>query len=170
CYSVHDMYLPCPTVYLIDTAGEYCNATTDIAVCRRCIAQFPGLDHDIEGWRNRYAGFLAKAARVYAPSQWARHTLLRYYPDSAVTVAPPHEEPVHASGIRDASSVLEIPDDGHRAIGILGAIGPEKGARKVEALAARIRERGLPLRLVVVGYTDVANRLQSEDCVLTIHG
>jgi glycosyltransferase involved in cell wall biosynthesis len=170
CYSVHDMYLPCPTVYLIDADGEYCNATTDAATCRRCLARFAGLPTDIERWRARYREFLAGAARVYAPSRWAGDTLLRYYPQAAVAIAPPHEEPVAPSAVADPARILPLPRDGRRAIGILGAIGPEKGARIVEALAARIRERALPLRLVVVGYTDTLSRFQSDDAVLTVHG
>ena len=34
----------------------------------------------------------------------------------------------------------------------------------------RIRERGLPLRIVVIGYTDRESRHQAADQVLTIHG
>lgn len=169
CYSVHDMYLPCPTVYLIGADGEYCNATTDPAACRRCL-QGLGVADDIETWRARYAPFLAGAARVYAPSRWAGDTLQRYYPRSAVAVAPPQEAPPLAGAIENPAQVFALPDDGVRPIGILGAIGPEKGARKIEALSARIRERSLPLRLVVVGYTDTLSRFQSDDAVLTVHG
>ena len=170
CYSVHDMYLPCPTVYLIDSSGEYCNATTDAAVCRRCLAAFPRLDQDIERWRDRYATFLAGAVRVYAPSRWAADTLLRYYPGLAVTIAPPHEEAQRRSAVRDSSNVVVHAGAPRRSVGLLGAIGPEKGARNIEALVTRIRERGLPLRLVVIGYTDTLTRFQSEDGVLMVHG
>ena len=170
CYSVHDMYLPCPTVYLIDSAGVYCNATTDPVLCTRCLAKFPGLEGtDIVAWRARYARFLGKAQKVYAPSRWAAETLAKYYPGAAVTVAPPRVEPAGA-GAHESASAFSLPDDGRRTIGVLGAIGPEKGARLVEAMVTRIRERSLPLRVVVVGYTDVESRHQSADGVLTVHG
>jgi hypothetical protein len=55
------------------------------------------------------------------------------------------------------------PTTGYRHFGVLGAVGPEKGARHVEALAQRIRDRQLPLRIVVVGYMDRAKRDQSSD-------
>ena len=170
CYSVHDMYLPCPTVYLINSEGVYCNATTDPAVCTRCLSKFPGLEGtDIVAWRSRYARFLGKAKRVYAPSRWAAETIAKYYPAASVTVAPPRIEPA-AAGAREIAGAFSLPDDGRRNVGVLGAIGPEKGARLVEAMVARIRERGLPLRIVVVGYTDVESRHQSTDRVLTVHG
>jgi O-antigen biosynthesis protein len=171
CYSIHDMYLACPTVYLIDGQGQYCDATTDNAVCRRCLSKIPGLeDIDIEAWRARYRSFLDKASRIIAPSQWAQHTLEKYYPGIKVMLAPPWPELVRDGVVLESPGVFALPDDECRHIGVLGAIGPEKGARHLEALVARIRERRLPLRLVVVGYTDRDQRYQASDKVLTIHG
>jgi O-antigen biosynthesis protein len=171
CYSIHDMYLACPTVYLIDGQGKYCDATTDNAVCRQCLSKIPGLeDIDIEVWRARYRGFLDKASKIIAPSNWAQHTLEKYYPGIKVTLAPPWPERLRSEPAPELPGVFPLPDDECPHIGVLGAIGPEKGARHLEALVARIRERRLPLRLVVVGYTDRDQRHQSSDKVLTIHG
>jgi len=171
CYSVHDMYLACPTVYLIDSEGEYCNATTDNAVCRRCLSKIDGLDDtDIVQWRARYRAFLEKASKVFAPSQWARDTLAKYYPGIDISIAPPWPDLVDNESAREASSAFDLPNDECRHIGVLGAIGPEKGARHLDALVAGIRERRLPLRIVVVGYTDRDHRCQSDDKVFTVHG
>ena len=172
CYTVWDMYLPCPTVLLINSAGVYCNATTDPRTCTRCLAAIDGLKHvDIVGWRQRFAALLAKAERVFAPSRWAADTLAKYYPATRIELSPPR--PVEAS--RGAAhlppfTAFDLPHDDHRHIGVLGAVGPEKGARHVEALAQRIRERRLPLRIIVVGYMDRLKRDQSDDRVLTVHG
>ncbi|MCC6194318.1 MAG: glycosyltransferase [Burkholderiales bacterium] len=171
CYSAHDMYLPCPTVYLIDSQGNYCDATTDPAACRKCLAGFPAhAGTDIVAWRERHRRFLAAARKVYAPSRWAATTLGKYFPGIEVTVAPPHAAPVYPLDAGEMPNAFPLPDDGLRHVGMLGAIGPEKGARIVEAMAARIRERDLPLRLVVIGYTDRQSRDQSADHVLTVHG
>ena len=174
CYSVHDMYLPCPTVYLINSEGQYCNATTDHALCRQCLSKCSGLDTDVDRWRARYGAFLRKASRIFAPSRWAADTLTKYYPGIAVTVAPHRHaqcpDSSRSTPVRVVHNVFPLPDDECRHIGVLGAIGPEKGARHLDALVARIRERRLPLRMVVVGYTDFEARQQSSDQVLTIHG
>jgi O-antigen biosynthesis protein len=171
CYSIHDMYLACPTVYLINGQGQYCDATTDNAVCRQCLSKIPGLeDIDIERWRARYRGFLDNASRIIAPSHWAQQTLEKYYPGIRVTLAPPWPERRRRVPAAESPGVFPLPDDECRHVGVLGAIGPEKGARHLETLVARIRERRLPLRLVVVGYTDRDQRYQSSDEVLTIHG
>jgi GT2 family glycosyltransferase len=171
CYSVHDMYLACPTVYLIDSDGEYCNATTDSAACRQCLSKINGLeDIDIERWRARYRAFLDQASRIIAPSKWARDTLTKYYPGIKVDIAPPWPGLQPSKPARAFPDVFQLPVDECRHIGVLGAIGSEKGARHLESMVARIRERRLPLRMVVVGYTDRDQRFQSSDKVLTIHG
>jgi len=171
CYSVHDMYLACPTVYLIDSDREYCNATTDSTICRRCLSRIDDLEHiDIERWRARYRNFLDHASKIIAPSQWARDTLTKYYPGIQIDLAPPWPGLQSAEPARAFPDVFHLPADECRHIGVLGAIGPEKGARHLDTMVARIRERRLPLRLVVVGYTDREQRFQSSDKVLTIHG
>jgi glycosyltransferase involved in cell wall biosynthesis len=171
CYTVWDMHLPCPTVLLIDSAGVYCNATTDPATCNRCLAKFDHLKHiEIVAWRGQFEAFLGRAARVFAPSRWAGETLAKYFPDLRFEFSPPR--PVHAPDVHvfHPSHAFDLPDDGFRHVGVLGAVGPEKGARHVEALAQRIRDRRLPLRIVVVGYMDLMKRDQSADRVLTVHG
>jgi glycosyltransferase involved in cell wall biosynthesis len=168
-YSVHDMYLPCPTVYLIDAAGKYCNATTDVDACMRCLSAMPAFsDVDIAQWRARYAPLMAGAAKVWAPSHWAGEAFGKYYPGPNIEIRP---HPVDSGGTaRREVDVFSLPDDGHRHVAVLGAIGPEKGARLIDALADEIRNRSLPLRIVVVGFTDRARRWQSDDRTLTIHG
>ena len=171
CYSAHDMYLACPTVYLIGDRGEYCNATTDPAVCRRCLANLCGLgDVDIAQWRDRYRVFLRGASRIFAPSRWAGDTLEKYYPGIEVTVAPPWPDIRDREAGRAVTPGFPLPVDECRHVGVLGAIGPEKGARHLEGLVARVRARRIPLRFVVVGYTDRDNGGQADDRVLTVHG
>ena len=56
-------------------------------------------------------------------------------------------------------------------IAVLGAVGPDKGARRLERLAALVRSARLPVRFVLIGYMDVENGpWQSDDAVLTVHG
>jgi glycosyltransferase involved in cell wall biosynthesis len=68
-------------------------------------------------------------------------------------------------------SVLLLPNDGVPSVGVLGAIGPVKGARRLERLVARTRERKLSLRWVLVGYLDRQYQPhQDADHLFTIHG
>jgi Glycosyl transferases group 1 len=68
-------------------------------------------------------------------------------------------------------SPLPMADDGRPVVAVLGAIGPDKGARRLERLLELTRERGLPLRWVLIGYLDRGREpFQSADGVFTMHG
>jgi GT2 family glycosyltransferase len=171
-FTVHDFYLACPTINLLRPDGDYCGAETDPANCSACLAaqpDFAGID--IAAWREAHRKFLEGAAFVIAPSEWAASTLVRYFPRDDVAVIPHgsgHEGEAHENA---PCPVLLMPDDGRENIGVLGAIGPVKGARRLEKLVQRTRERDLPLRWVVVGYLDRQFQpYQDKDKVLTVHG
>ena len=56
-------------------------------------------------------------------------------------------------------------------VAVLGAVGPDKGARRLERLAELVRDAGVPVRFVLIGYMDVEHGpWQSDDAVLTVHG
>jgi hypothetical protein len=67
--------------------------------------------------------------------------------------------------------MLELPDDGMASIAIVGAIGPDKGARRLEQLVALARELDAPVRFVLIGYMDVRQQpWQAADARFTVHG
>ena len=67
--------------------------------------------------------------------------------------------------------MLFLPEDGVPTVAVLGAVGPDKGARRLERLADLVRATGASLRFVLIGYMDVEHGpWQSDDGVLTIHG
>jgi glycosyltransferase involved in cell wall biosynthesis len=56
-------------------------------------------------------------------------------------------------------------------VAVLGAVGPDKGARRLERLAQLVRATGARVRFVLIGYMDVQHGpWQSDDSVLTVHG
>jgi O-antigen biosynthesis protein len=191
-YTVHDLNFACPTITLQDATGRYCGAVTDAAKCSRCLAAQPTFAGvDIVAWRRRHGGIVARAAFLIAPSQWAADTFARYFGREPVVIA--HGLPVQdaaqpdveagaaaAAGdtrqggpARDESIALPlpIPDDGARVVVVLGAVGPDKGARRLERLVALARSRGAKLRFVLIGYLDrQPGPWQSADRTFTVHG
>jgi hypothetical protein len=66
---------------------------------------------------------------------------------------------------------LAVPDDDVATIAVIGAIGPDKGARRLERLVALARERAVPVRFLLIGYMDVRHTpWQSDDARFTVHG
>ncbi len=171
-YTVHDLNFACPTITFLAADGVYCGAQTDPAICARCLAAQPAFDRvDIGVWRARHQTLLLRAAFRVAPSRWAADTLRRYFPDCpAIVIAhgSPDGLPARLPGVR---TTIMLPDDDAPTVAVLGAIGPDKGARRIERLAALTRERGTKVRFVVIGYMDVEHGpWQSDDAVLTVHG
>lgn len=169
--TVHDLHFACPTITLHRADGFYCGAVTDVATCARCLAEQPGLERvDIAGWRDRHAALVAGAAFLIAPSRWASDTFRRYFPSAEVTVIA-HGASEREGGKHRAVQVVMMPDDDVPTIAMLGAIGPDKGARRIERLAQLATERIARVRLVVVGYLDRQQEAwQSADGRFTVHG
>jgi glycosyltransferase involved in cell wall biosynthesis len=170
-YTVHDLNFACPTITFLGADGKYCHAVTDAATCGACLSaqrEFTGID--IAAWRSGHRALLARAAFVIAPSQWAATMLRRYFPEHSVAIV------AHGSGqgmLRSdaAYSRLELPDDGVPTVAVIGAIGADKGARRLEHLIELTRERGTRLRWVLIGYLDTGReQALSADAVFAQHG
>ncbi|MEO8755348.1 MAG: glycosyltransferase [Casimicrobiaceae bacterium] len=171
-YTTHDLNFACPTITFLAADGMYCGAQTDIAVCTRCLAAQPEFRHvDIGAWRERHHVLLRRAAFRIAPSQWAADTLVRYFPDCVATVVnhgTPDASPPRRAGMR--ISVM-MPRDDVPTVALLGAVGPDKGARRIERLAELARARGSSVRFVLIGYMDVQHGpWQADDALFTVHG
>jgi glycosyltransferase involved in cell wall biosynthesis len=170
-YTVHDLNFACPTINLIDATGRYCHGVTDPVACNACLGaqrEFAGID--IGAWRAGHRALLERAAFVIAPSQWSAEMLGRYFPERSVAIVnhgsgagSPRDDAVHAR--------VDLPDDDIPTVAVVGAIGPDKGSRRLERLVELTRERGTRLRWVLIGYLDRGReQMQSEDAVFTQHG
>ncbi|HEX8013100.1 MAG TPA: glycosyltransferase [Casimicrobiaceae bacterium] len=170
-YTVHDLNFACPTITFLDASGRYCQAITDASACTACLAaqrEFAAID--VVAWRQGHRALLERAAFVIAPSQWAATMLRRYFPEHSVAVI------AHGSGSgmprEDALYTrLALPDDGVPSVAVIGAIGADKGARRLERLVELTRERGARLRWVLIGYSERGReQTQAADALFTQHG
>jgi glycosyltransferase involved in cell wall biosynthesis len=170
-YTVHDLNFACPTITFLERGRMYCGAQTDLARCRPCLASQPAFAGiDIQDWRARHAALIARASFLIAPSRWAAQTFARYFPDRVPTVI------AHGHGEAEPRSApprmgIVLPDDDVPAVAVLGAIGPDKGARRLERLVELARVRDAHVRFVLIGYLDVQHApWQSDDARFTVHG
>ncbi len=175
-YTVHDLNFACPTITFLAADGMYCGSETDAGVCARCLAAQPAFrDIDIVAWRARHRDLLAGCAFLIAPSQWAASMLTRYFPGHAVEIvahgAPSESGAILPGVLRAAETTVALPEDDVPTVAVLGAVGPDKGARRLERLVELVRRRGMRIRFVVIGYLDnVHGPWQSDDATLTVHG
>ncbi len=192
-YTVHDVNFGCPTITFLDASGRFCGGVTDTATCRRCLAaQPPFAGIDIVDWRERHRALIARAAFIIAPSAWAADMFARYFerrptviPHGAdahpqVPSFPRKREPSVGGSGNDGRSggdgdgdgdVLPLPRDGAKVVAVLGAVGPDKGARRLERLVELARVRNAKVRFVLIGYLDRQHGpWQSGDRAFTVHG
>ena len=155
CYSAHDMYLACPTVYLIDSTGRYCNATTDPPSVARVHRPFRRpLDHDIERWRARYRTFLdgrQDTGAVALGAGDAREILSGHRGDRERRTS---RRRISRRGRIEAANGLALPDDDCRPSASSAPSGRRRARADWRCWPSGIRARQLPLRIVVIGYTD----------------
>ena len=171
-YTVHDLNFACPTITFLGPDGMYCGGQTDAEICARCLASQPAfVDADIVAWRARHGALIERAAFLIAPSRWAADMLDRYFPGNLVHEIAHGTHDAAATGNSAAAMGLALPDDDLPTIAVLGAIGPDKGARRIERLVELARGRNSPLRFVLIGYLDVQHaRWQTDDARFTVHG
>lgn len=170
-YTVHDVNAGCPTITFLGPDGMYCGAPTDATTCGACLAAQPAFAGvDISNWRRLHAPLVERAAFLVAPSRWAAETLRRYFPAADVIVIP---HGVDRPGQRHGGTRLAVllPDDSVPTVAVLGAVGPDKGARRLERLVALARERRANVRFVLIGYLDRQHAAwQDDEARFTVHG
>ncbi len=171
-YTVHDLNAACPTITFLDEGGMYCGAQTDPKTCGACLAaQPPFAGIDIVRWRERHRPLIEQAAFLIAPSRWAADTLARYFPAAKAAVVVPHGVPEVAPRHSGTRLAVMLPQDDVPTVAVLGAVGPDKGARRIERLVELSRARGAHVRFVLIGYLDRQHAAwQSDDARFTVHG
>jgi glycosyltransferase involved in cell wall biosynthesis len=102
-------------------------------------------------WIAEISDTLAHAATVIAPSDYIRQLALRYFPNpSCDVIAPGIRLPQQSER---ASTPAEFSAQRPRHIvAVIGAIGPHKGSRLLDALIHRLQDTDIGI--VVIGYLD----------------
>ncbi|WP_454696908.1 glycosyltransferase [Achromobacter aegrifaciens] len=152
--TLHD-YLPiCPRITLIDISGVYCGEP-DISACETCLSRDGSPFGHPSGWnwRERYHRLLAGARLRIVPDQDVADRYHRYYPELQFVVRP-HEEKWTVDHIAEDTRLCEDSSPKGRRIGIIGAIGPNKGSALIQETAKYCADNGIDLTFVIIGYTD----------------
>jgi GT2 family glycosyltransferase/glycosyltransferase involved in cell wall biosynthesis len=152
---LHDFFFACPTITLIGHTGRYCGGETRVSECSACLhASFeksPDTNNlSITAWREHSYEFLCNASAVVAVSEHTRNIYRRYFPDLAIRV----EEPLLESSppMRTLNnSILALPI---LNVAVIGSIGKHKGSDLIYEIVDTLRNRALPIKLVVCGTTD----------------
>lgn len=151
--TVHDYSPLCHRHHMTDLEGTFCEEIST-EKCLKCISLDPqclDIIHPAERISN-YAKLLEGAVQVIAPSEDTVRRMQRYFPDVNFRVLE-HEEFLPPMRVDRAQSRDK------RVICIIGALGPHKGSKLIQALLTDVRNRQLPLEYVLIGYSDRTRKL-----------
>jgi O-antigen biosynthesis protein len=152
--TLHDFYFACPAVHLLKGDNTYCGGQTDVEVCQRCVDNHPLVPKvKVAAWREANEKLLERATQIIAPSDFTARTTQAYFKNIGITTIP-HATYESKYSENPAAQKGHFSSEISLTFAVVGAVGPLKGARNVEAIGRRLRERKIPARIVLIGYLD----------------
>jgi LmbE family N-acetylglucosaminyl deacetylase/GT2 family glycosyltransferase/glycosyltransferase involved in cell wall biosynthesis len=158
--AIHDFYPVCPSYTLLDSSHSYCGVPKDLETCRRCLPKnsfmlsstYPNTDIDV--WRDAWGQLLAAATKILCFSESSKDIVLKAYPQLSGKdnlLVKPH--------VVDSlpQRVPRVDHYGPAVLGIVGAIGLQKGSRIIRRLAKIIESHNLNIRIVIIGECDIGD-------------
>jgi hypothetical protein len=148
----HDYLSVCPEISLMNKDGVFCGIP-DISQCDQCLPynrsellrfiNYPG----IETWRRQWGEFLSHVDEILCFSRSTISLIKRAYPelDESKFKYRPHV----VDYLNNRKPVIDLAGDLH--IGVVGSITSNKGARVVEEIAELISQKGLSVKMTVIG-------------------
>ncbi len=155
---VHDYAAVCPRVTFVTTTARYCGEP-DAEDCAACIADLGSRlrdDMTVPELRRRSADEFAAARAVIFPSAEVEKRFRRYLPRFESAIRPWEEAAIPLPPRTRAPAPRR---GGRWRIGVIGAIGTEKGYDLLLACARDAARRRLPLEFVIIGFTHDDPRL-----------
>ena len=142
---VHDFFMVSPSYCLLDDQNRFRGVPSVSSGAR--------LDPQIQKWQENWGALLRSSDQITVFSHSSRRMLLQAYPNIEEQIAvTPHRLPTDVPSI-------EATDQDNCVIGILGNIGPQKGAQVVADMSALLVEDE---RLVVLGELAPSFRLRAR--------
>lgn len=144
---VHDFYMVCPSINLLDDRGRYCGIPSDLMRCEACYKtkrfDEEGFGEDILAYRDKWLELLSQNLQIICFSENSKQLLARAFPEFDGVVVHPHEvEPL------EKVRTNAYDHEGVR-IGFIGKMTYHKGVPIIRALAEETR--GSDVSLVLFG-------------------
>jgi len=183
-FTLHDFYMFCPNISgYIDKKDYYCGFDPN-KDCSCCSTEegdyfYNYFKDDIKLFRETNLNFLKSAGKIISPSNSTKTFYHRYYPSLEIEV---HNHPetynfsdnlkkqdivINSNRNDDEDTGNNSDDENKLNIGLLGGLSPKKGRRILEECLALSRSKKLPVRWVLIGYTDHSDHTLEKDFIIT---
>ncbi|WP_279247344.1 glycosyltransferase [Candidatus Litorirhabdus singularis] len=146
---LHDYYLISANPTLTDSEGRFSpERMTKSALFKKDIIAGSGLS--VVEWRALCDSLFENASFVIAPSNSVRDIFEKHYPGYCVEVR--NHLDAELIGCYPPVQIRSIFEHSPVRVGILGALGKEKGADILESVAEKARRQGLAIEFYLVGF------------------
>jgi glycosyltransferase involved in cell wall biosynthesis len=159
---LHDYFPISPSYNLLDSDLVYRGPPKAASTADRAhlFRRSDGTQVPLAAWQAAWGRVLGRAERVIVFSRSSREIVGEVYPQiSDRILVQPHDLPCPVPAV-------SVKPDGPVTIGVLGNIGPQKGARLLQVLSTHLRTMA-DIRLVLVGRIDPNYPL---DRTAVVHG
>lgn len=147
-FLVHDFYLVCPTVNLLNVHGEYCGVPCT-ENCENCVKENSELKYlefsSMQEWRQEWGTFIRNCDEVIAFSEDSKNIVEKAYGKLENMQVIPHEIdylPVIKKQYKHTKTLN---------IGLLGTLVKHKGAEIVKRTVEYIEEHDLDINIILIG-------------------
>jgi glycosyltransferase involved in cell wall biosynthesis len=154
--TIHDYSWFCPRVNLIDGTGVYCGEP-DVPVCEDCVrlegagfwTEFQSTYGKVANLREQSQSLLSGARQVFCPSLDVKFRMQRQLGLGNLVVRG-NLEP----DLPSPAAIVPDPSPSTVGVGLIGFISRKKGMDLLLECAQAAQRDELPLRFVVIGYTE----------------
>lgn len=134
-FTLHDYYLFCPRVNLLDENNNYCIEIRSENKCTNCLRSAYGMHTTfIKKWKREVEGLLLNVNHFVTPSEFTKQMFENEYPsirDRVICI--PHDVKVPIKQLVQKSRV----EDKNYHIGFLGGLSPNKGSDLISKIITK---------------------------------
>lgn len=155
-FTVHDYYVVCPRINLLDGKNRYCHEINNINTCSTCIKETLHLSNDfIKIWRNRFEDAINKTDMIIAPNNSVFEILRKYYPTidlKRLVIEHGHKKELLEKHLLACNNKKLYSINGSFNIASVGVLAPHKGSQLFYDLASSENLKN-KTRWIVIGIS-----------------
>ena len=145
--SLHDFYLVCPTIILLENGKKYC-VDNENRNCEECLKNLKCVNGNtfINKWRELSYNLLKNSKEIIVPNKSAQEIFNTFFKDLKIRVIE------HGMNKEEFLEAKEIPEHSEKKnIAFLGGINPSKGLKFMEDLIEKSNSENFPYIIHLFG-------------------
>ncbi|WP_068555809.1 glycosyltransferase [Thermotalea metallivorans] len=161
--TLHDFYMICPTIEMLDTNKQYCKTTSGLEMCRLCIKEKFGYDENfLDIWQRKVKEKIIKFHKIITPSQSTKEIFQQHYKDLNLNIDV-IEHGVSQKIIKKQPDAMK--QDNEFKVAFIGGLAPYKGSDKIHDIIQMNKDSAIKWFLIGNLGDQKLSLLEREDLV-----